>query len=81
MTPAYSKQAKKALDGMDRPTQQRIREGIGKIPEGDIKQIQGRKIITFRLRIGSWRVLYSFGNNDTILIEKIAPRGGAYKGV
>ena len=33
----YSKAAVKVINGMDRPTKQRIRAAIEKIPEGDIK--------------------------------------------
>ena len=52
MTPVYSKQAAKAIDGMDKPTKKRIREGIEGIPEGDIKRLQGQSE-TYRLRVGS----------------------------
>ena len=34
---SYSKAAVKVINGMDRPTKQRIRAAIEKIPEGDIK--------------------------------------------
>ena len=77
----YSKQAAKAINGMDSATKQRIRAAIEKLPDGDTKQIKGHKITTYRLRVGGWRVLYSFGDGDTISIEKIAPRGEVYKGV
>jgi len=76
----YSKQAVKAINRMDGATKQRIKTAIEQLPDGDTKQIKGRKITTFRLRIGGWRVLYFFENGDTISIEKIAPRGGIYKG-
>ena len=33
----YSKAAVKVINGMDRPTKQRIKAAIEKIPEGDIK--------------------------------------------
>ena len=77
----YSKQAAKAIGRMDSVTKQRIGEAIGKLPNGDIKQIKGRDITTYRLRVGGWRVLYSFDDSGIIFIEKIAPRGEVYKGV
>ncbi|MDR2902915.1 MAG: type II toxin-antitoxin system RelE/ParE family toxin [Clostridiales bacterium] len=77
----YSKQAAKVLNGLDRPTQQRIRQGVDKIPNGDIKQIKGRTITTYRLRIGNWRILFSYTDNNAVAVEKIAPRGEVYKGV
>ncbi|MCL2500881.1 MAG: type II toxin-antitoxin system RelE/ParE family toxin [Defluviitaleaceae bacterium] len=80
MTPLYSKQATKYINALDAGTQQRIRTAINKLPNGDTKLIKGRGIATYRLRVGDWRVLYSFEGNN-ILIEKIAPRGDIYKGV
>jgi len=66
---------------MDSATKQRIKIAIEQLPDGDTKQIKGRSIATYRLRVGSWRVLYSFDDNGTICIEKVAPRGEVYKGV
>ena len=76
----YSKAAVKAINGMDRPTKQRMKAAIEKLPEGDIKALQGSKG-SFRLRVGNWRVLFSYPEDGTILIEKIGPRGEIYKGV
>jgi len=69
------------INRMDNTTKQRIKIAIEQLPGGDTKQIKGRDIVTYRLRIGGWRVLYSFGDNGEISIEKIAPRGEIYKGV
>ena len=77
---SYSKSAVKVINGMDRPTKQRIRAAIEKIPEGDIKPLQGSKG-SYRLRVGGWRILFSYPALDIILIEKIGPRGEVYKGV
>ncbi|MCL1808028.1 MAG: type II toxin-antitoxin system RelE/ParE family toxin [Oscillospiraceae bacterium] len=77
----YSKKAVKAVNRMDNTTKQRIKAAIEKLPDGDIKQIRGSKVTTYRLRVGGWRVLYSFDKHDTISIEKISPRGEIYKGV
>ena len=78
MTPQYSKQAAKYINSQDRSAQQRIREGIEKIPEGDIKPLKGAPG-TFRLRVGDWRILFS-NITDGIYIREIGPRGGIYKG-
>jgi len=77
----YSKQAIKTIDRMDGATKQRIKSAIEQLPDGDTKQIKGRNIATCRLRVGGWRVLYSFSDDGEISIEKIAPRGDVYKGV
>jgi len=76
----YSRAAVKVINGMDRATKQRIRAGIEKLPQGDVKPLRGSKG-NFRLRVGDWRILFSYPERDTILIEKIGPRGGVYKGV
>ena len=75
----YSKAAAKTLAAMDSKTKQRIKDAVEGIPAGDIKPLQGYNDL-YRLRIGGWRVVFSYPNKNTVLIEKIAPRGGVYKG-
>ena len=75
----YAKQAIKTLKQLNAPLKQRIRDGISGIPLGDIKRLQGHEEL-YRLRVGDWRVLFSYPSADTILIERISPRGEAYKG-
>ncbi len=76
----YAKTAVKVINGMDRPTKQRIKAAIEKIPAGDIRPYKGSPG-TYRLRVGDWRILFSYPEHDIILIEKIGPRGEVYKGV
>ena len=76
----YSKRSVKAINGMDKPTKQRIKVAIELIPNGDIKPLKGSDG-SFRLRIGDWRIIFSYPTKETILIEKVAPRGEVYKGV
>ncbi len=75
----FSKQAVKTLEQMDTAQKKRIRRGIEGIPQGDIKPLRGY-FGTFRLRIGDWRILFSYPESETVLIEKISPRGDVYKG-
>jgi mRNA interferase RelE/StbE len=75
--PIYSKQAEKAIDGMDAPTKARIKDGINRIPAGDIKKLKGY-VSTFRLRIGDWRVLFEMTESG-VIVKAILPRGEAYK--
>ena len=75
-----SNKAAKTLRTLDKPTQARIVAGIYAIPEGDIKPLKGATN-TQRLRVGDWRILFSYPAKDSVLIEKISPRGDAYKGV
>lgn len=76
----YAKAAVKVINSMDRPTKQRVYEAIHKLPEGDIKALQGLDG-SFRLRVGNWRILFSRSGNDIIYIDKVGPRGDVYKGV
>ena len=76
----YAKQAVKAIGGMDRKTKQRMKIAIESLPQGDVKPLKGASG-SFQLRVGDWRVLFSYPAAGEILIEKIQPRGQVYKGV
>lgn len=80
MNAQYSKQAVKAINSMDRDTKQRIKAAVEKIPAGDIKPLKGTAD-RYRLRVGGWRIVFAYKDSSTVLIDKIAPRGGVYKGV
>lgn len=67
-----SKSAKKSLQKMDTKTRDGILEGINKIPFGDIKKMQNFEN-DYRLRIGSYRVLYTVYNN--IITKKMYCQG------
>lgn len=78
------RQAKKTLQSLSRPDRNRITEKIIALgvnpddPTLDIKPLQGQPY--YRLRIGNWRVIYDRDDNVKIIaIEKVKPRGGAYK--
>lgn len=79
MAIVYSKSAAKVIERLDTVIKQRIKQGIEAIPQGDIKPLRGSEG-SFRLRIGNWRILFSYEGED-VKIKKIAPRGGVYKGV
>jgi len=76
----YHKQAVKTLESMDAAMRQRICVGINGIPNGDIKKLKGHTEL-YRLRVGDWRIVFSYPDSETVLIEKIAPRGEIYKRV
>lgn len=77
---SYAKAAVKVINGMDKATKQRIKSAIEKIPAGDIKPLRGSNG-SYRLRVGGWRILFSYPEDGIILIEKVGPRGDVYKGV
>lgn len=73
----YSKNSVKYINAVDKPTKNRLKEAIEKIPFGDIKKLQGIDN-GYRLRVGDLRVLFSI-EDDIIYIDNIIPRGQAYK--
>ena len=76
----YSKDAKKTLDSYENKTAKRILDAIDKIPLGDIKKLVGNNVPPlFRIRIGKYRVIYFYWNNDWLNIIKIDTRGDIYK--
>ncbi|MCL2171723.1 MAG: type II toxin-antitoxin system RelE/ParE family toxin [Defluviitaleaceae bacterium] len=76
--PEISKQAQKVLKRMDAKTRERVRNAIKAIPEGDVQPYYGAED-AYRLRFGDWRIIYTWENDERIAIDKIAPRGDAYK--
>ena len=78
----YTKQATKTLRNMQPKTAKRILAAIEKLANNplrtdlDVKTLKG--LDGCRLRVGDWRVIYT-QNGIVLAIEKIAPRGKAYK--
>ncbi len=82
----YSKKAAKYINALDRPTKQRIKNGIEGLtqqpPKGDIKLLQGFTDGRKRLRIGKYRIIYNILSNNTVEILYIIDadsRGDIYK--
>ena len=82
MNVLYSRKALKFINGADRITQQRIKEGVSGLleepPRGDVKVMQGQPAGTYRLRIGKYRIIYEL-TSDTLHIINIGSRGDIYK--
>ncbi|MBR4235774.1 MAG: type II toxin-antitoxin system RelE/ParE family toxin [Clostridia bacterium] len=82
----YSKSAVKALQRIDKHQRLAIRDAIQGLtlipPKGDIKPLQGYKDGRMRLRVGSYRVIYRYGNDGQMIvlyIIEIGSRGDIYK--
>ncbi len=78
------KEAKKTLKNLPRKERNRITEKIILLADNpnnihlDIRLLEGSSC--YRLRVGKWRVIFSRDDNIKIIaIEKIKPRGDAYK--
>ena len=76
----YDKPAVKFLKRQPKETQERIISAIHNLPgTGDIKPLAGHAN-TFRLRVGSYRVISSVGNNVVNgRVLDIGNRGDVYK--
>ena len=71
------KQAKKSIECLDILTKHRIRQGICKLPDGDVRRLKNYANL-YRLRIGDWRIIFTMTAAE-IIIEDVLPRGDAYK--
>lgn len=60
------KRAQKFIRKQPRPQQERLLRAISKLPEGDVKQLQGNDGL-FRLRVGTYRVIYTIDNNRLVI--------------
>jgi mRNA interferase RelE/StbE len=72
--------ARRDLKRLDRPVQRRILDALDKFVvdprSGDIRKLNS---LQWRLRIGDWRVRFSFDDeNQVIVVLRVLPRGRAY---
>ena len=79
---ALSKRAAKVLQGIDKLIRARIISGIHKIPDGDIKPLEGNLDGWQRLRIGKYRVIFFYEDENgtkTLHISDVGSRGDICK--
>ena len=79
----YHKDAIKFLDKQETAVQERIAKGLTGLikipPSGDIKLMKGNHDL-YRLRIGTYRILFEISHTEKIVyIQAIDSRGGIYK--
>ena len=72
----YAKRAAKAIERINNPFKQNIKDAIEKLPDGDVKKLKGYTN-AFRLRVGDYRILFDM--SELIEITDVLPRGQAYK--
>lgn len=82
----YEKSAVKYLKSLQKPQRDLILEAIEKLThkpaEGDIKKMSGYKDGRYRLRVGKYRVIYKYLENNEIeilCIMDVGSRGDIYK--
>ena len=73
------KSALKFISKQQQQEKERIFKAINKLPDGDIIKISG-KYNSYRLRVGSYRIIYSI-NEDELIIRVIEAgnQGDVYK--
>jgi len=75
----YSKTFEKKFEKYEHKLQKKIFEAIEKLPDGDVKRLQGNDIPPiYRLRVSKYRVLF-YMDDVEILVLKIDSRGDIYK--
>ena len=75
----FSNEALKTMDKLDTKTSGRVMKAIFGLPnKGDIVPLEGQYKGFFRMRVGDWRIIYGIVDS-VIMIDKILPRGDAYK--
>ena len=77
----FSKSVAKKIQKYDKPTRERIYNGLNNLPNGDIKRIQGQDNPPyFRIRIGDIRALFIKDDfKKEIFVFDIDSRGSIYK--
>jgi mRNA interferase RelE/StbE len=78
MKPKYSKSADKYLNAQNKTTRDRIKDAVKKIPEGDIKPMEGYTDGSCRLRVGKYRIVFVM-EGKTPCVREIGSRGDIYK--
>ena len=73
------KPARKFIEKLPLPEKRRIVEAIEKLPDGeDIKQMKGHPGM-LRLRVGSYRIIYTVDNGElTVYVIDAGNRGDIY---
>lgn len=74
--------AKADLAGLDSPTRLRIAAAIQRLAQngaGDIKKLQGVDPPEYRLRVGDFRVRFSYPDFETVRVNRVRNRKEAYR--
>ena len=73
------KQAQKFIRKQSKPQQERLLRAIHNLPTGDVKPLKGNDNL-YRLRVGSYRVIYTVDNGKLIItVVDAGNRGQIYQ--
>ncbi len=74
--------AKADLAGLDRAVRLRVAAAIQRLLQtntGNIKRLQGIDPPEFRLRVGDWRVRFSYTDSETVYINRVRHRRDVFR--
>jgi len=75
-------QAKADLAGLDRATRLRIAAALQRLVltnAGNIKKLEAIDPPEYRLRVGDWRVRFSYPDTGTVRVNRVLNRREAYR--
>lgn len=79
-TVIIEKLAEKFITKLPKDDKERILRAIYNLPNGDIKPLRGNHKGMFRLRVGSYRIIYTIDNGKLIIcVIDAGNRGDIYK--
>lgn len=74
------KRAQKFIRKQPKPQQERLLRAIAQLPAGDTKALKGNEGL-FRLRVGTFRIIYTVDNNVLVVtVIDAGNRGQIYQG-
>lgn len=78
----WAKRALKELARLDRPTQERIVAAVLELASsgrGDVRRLKASAGDAYRLRVGTWRVIFAYQGDASLLVLRVRSRSDAYK--
>jgi len=77
----WQQRAVKDLAGLSSEMRKRVLAAVNRLgeEEGDIRRLEGFKPPLYRLRVGDWRILFTYEESGTAKIQRVLPRDKAYR--
>ncbi|MBK9167065.1 MAG: type II toxin-antitoxin system RelE/ParE family toxin [Bryobacterales bacterium] len=76
----FASRARLDLDGLDKSSRLRVLASLQRLVENDnVKKLHGIDPPEFRLRVGEWRVRFSYPDPETVRVNRILNRKDAYR--
>lgn len=54
-------------------------DDLAELSRGDVRRLEGGAEEAFRLRVGGWRIIFSYPDDTILLVHRVRPRGDVYK--